>query len=75
VFARIGALDQTITQTEPCKVIKTDPERGRELITSLVQELATIDLMLEPLLPETSKKIIDAIMANNKPDNLFLRKD
>jgi hypothetical protein len=40
-----------------------------------VQELATIDLMLEPLLPETSKKIIDAIMANKKPDNLFLRKD
>ncbi|MGC9602267.1 MAG: methionine--tRNA ligase [Minisyncoccia bacterium] len=75
VFERIGALDQTITHTEPFKVIKTDPEHGRELIASLVQELATIDLMLEPLLPETSKKIIGAIIANKKPENLFPRKD
>jgi methionyl-tRNA synthetase len=75
VFARIGVLDQTITQTEPFKVVKTDPERGRKLIASLVQELATIDLMLEPLLPQTSQKIIDAIMANKKPANLFARKE
>lgn len=75
VFFRIGALDQTITQTEPYKVVKTDPERGRELIAELIKELAAIDLMLEPLLPQTSKKIIDAIMANKKPGNLFARKD
>ena len=75
VWSRIQALDQTITQTEPFKVVKVDPERGRELIVELVKELAAIDLMLEPLLPATSQKIIDAIMANKKPENLFPRKE
>src|SRR3569623_1288929 len=75
IFMRIQALDQHITATEPFKVIKTDPEKGRELIANLVKELAAIDLLLEPIMPETSKKIIDAIMANKKPENLFARKD
>lgn len=75
VFTRIQALDQTITQTEPFKVVKTDPERGRELITNLVKELAAVDLLLEPFMPQTSQKIIDAIVANKKPENLFARKD
>jgi len=75
IFARIQALDQTITQTAPFKVVKTNPEEGRDLITELVKELAAIDLLLEPFMPETSQKIIDAIMANKKPTNLFVRKD
>jgi methionyl-tRNA synthetase len=75
IFSRIQALDQSITHTEPFRVIKTDPEKGKELITNLVKELATIDLLLEPIMPDTSKKIIDAIVANKKPENLFLRKD
>jgi methionyl-tRNA synthetase len=75
VWSRIQALDQAITQSEPFKVIKVEPARGRELIIELVKELAAIDLMLEPLLPATSKKIIDAIMANKKPENLFPRKE
>jgi methionyl-tRNA synthetase len=75
VFMRIQALDQRITTTEPFKVIKTDPQKGKEIITSLVKELAAIDLLLEPIMPETSGKIIEAIMANKKPENLFARKD
>ncbi len=75
VWSRIQSLDQQITETAPFKVIKTDPEKGKSLIANLVQELALIDLMLEPLLPQTSLKIIEAIMANQKPQNLFPRKD
>ena len=75
IFMRIQALDQTITQTAPFKVIKTNPEEGRNLITELVKELAAIDLMLEPLMPETSGNIIEAIMTNKKPETLFPRKD
>ncbi len=75
VASRIQALDQEITRTEPFKVVKTDPEKGKEIITGLVKELAAIDLLLEPIIPETSKKIIEAIMANKKPENLFGRKD
>jgi methionyl-tRNA synthetase len=74
VWSRIQALDRKITETEPFKLIKTDPENGRELIAELVRELAAVDLMLEPLLPQTSKKIIDTIVTNKKPETLFPRK-
>lgn len=75
VWQRIAALDQKITETEPFRVVKTDPEKGKAIITELVAELAYIDQMLEPVIPQTSKKIIDAIIANKKPENLFPRKD
>ena len=75
VWGRIQALDKKITETEPFKLVKTDAEAGKKLIAELVKELAAIDLMLEPFMPETSKKIIDAIVANKKPENLFPRKD
>ncbi len=75
VWGRIQALDQKINQTEPFKVVKTEPERGRALIEEMVHELAAIDLMLEPIMPDTSGKIIAAIIANKKPENLFPRKE
>jgi methionyl-tRNA synthetase len=75
VWSRIQALDQKITETAPFKVVKEDVGKGRKIITELVKELAAIDLLLEPIIPETSKKIIEAIMANKKPENLFPRKD
>ncbi len=75
IWARIGALDEKITSTAPFKLVKTDEAAGKKIIEELVVELAAIDLMLEPIMPETSRKIIEAITANKKPDNLFARKD
>lgn len=75
VWSRIQDLDRKITTTAPYKLIKEDPEKGKALIAELVRELAAIDLMLEPIIPGTSKVIIEAIMANKKPTNLFLRKE
>lgn len=75
VWERIKILDQQITDTAPFKVIKTNPEEGRELILALTQELYTIGRMLNPFMSETSKIIKDAVVANKKPENLFARKD
>jgi methionyl-tRNA synthetase len=75
IAGKIQALDQKINQTEPFKVVKTDKEKGRAIIVELVKELAFIDEMLEPILPQTSRAIIDAIIANKKPANLFPRKE
>lgn len=75
VWQKIQALDQKINQTEPFKLVKSDPEQGRAIITELVRELAFIDEMLEPIVPQTSKRIIEAIIANKKPENLFPRKE
>lgn len=75
VWGRISALDRKITETAPFKIVKTDLPKAQELITELTTELAYIDQMLEPILPATSKKIIDAIVANKKPENLFPRRE
>ena len=75
LWSRIQALDQKINQTEPFKLVKTDKEKGERLIAELVRELAAIDLLLEPIVPATSKKIIEAVIANKKPENLFPRKE
>ncbi|MDO8566670.1 MAG: methionine--tRNA ligase [bacterium] len=73
IWARIQKLDQTITETEPFKIVKSNPEMGKKLIDEHRIELLKIARRLEPFMPDTSKKIIDAIRANKKPDNLFPR--
>lgn len=75
IWERITLLDQKITDTEPFKVIKTNPEVGKELIMALTQELYGVARMLQPFLPQTSEKIKQAIVANKKPETLFPRKE
>ncbi len=73
VWKRINALDERIQLEEPFKVIKVDAEKGKEMIRGIVIELYTIGRMLSPLMPETSRRIKEAVMANTKPENLFPR--
>jgi methionyl-tRNA synthetase len=75
IWSRIGALDEKITHTEPFKVVKGDPAMGRALIAELATELYLVARLLNPFMPETNEKLKEAILANKKPDNLFLRKE
>ncbi len=76
VWGKVQELDQTIQSTEPFKVVKVDEAKGKELITDLVVKLHVIALMLVPIMPETSAKILAQIKANKKPEvPLFLRKE
>ena len=76
VWRRVNALDQKIQQTEPFKVVKVDEEKGKQLISEMVVELYTIARMLNPIMPDTNKKIKECIQANKKPETpLFLRRD
>jgi methionyl-tRNA synthetase len=74
-WSRIQALDLKITETAPFKVVKTDLEKGKAIITELVVELAQIDVMLEPIIQSSAHKIWLAIKENKKPENLFPRKE
>jgi methionyl-tRNA synthetase len=74
VWGRIQALDQHIQNTEPFKVVKVDAEKGRELIAGLCAELYHIARLLQPLLPQTSDIIKEAVLVNKKPENMFPRK-
>ena len=73
IWGRIKLLDQQITDTQPFKVVKNNTEEGKELIAGLVAELAGVAKMLEPIMPATSRKILDAIKQNKKPETLFPR--
>jgi len=73
VWQKIGELDQKITDTEPFKLIKKDPQKAKQIVKDLVQGLFEVAEMLESALPESPEKIKQAIHSNKKPKNLFER--
>lgn len=76
VWNKISALDQKIQETQPFKLVKTDKEKGIQIIAELVQGLAEVADLLIPLLQSTAEKIKEAIKTNKTPTTpLFLRKD
>ena len=76
IWEKIGDLDKKIQTTEPFKLVKTDLEAGKKLISEMILELYTIARMLNPIMPETNEKLKALIRANKKPSEpLFLRKD
>ena len=76
VWNLIDILDKYIQESQAFKVIKTDEQKGKELIKEYVTKLYTVAKGLECFLPETSKKIQELIKANKKPEQpLFLRKE
>lgn len=75
IWKKISKLDLKIQETQPFKLIKTEPEKAKEILRELVSGLNQIAIMLKPFLPETSEKIIKAIEVNKMPEPLFLRKE
>ena len=75
VWGRIQSADKRVADEKPFDLMKTNPEKGRQVIFELTQELYSIGRMLNPFMPETCEKIKKAVMGNKKPDNLFPRKD
>ncbi len=53
--ARLG--NKYLTDTEPWKIFKENPERVKDIIHNSVQIVANISILCEPFLPFTSKKI------------------
>jgi methionyl-tRNA synthetase len=76
IWNDIGFLDKYIQENRPFNKIKENPEEAKKDIKVLLYHLFGIALKLEPLLPETSKKIKDLIKNNTMPEKpLFMRKD
>ncbi len=73
IWSHIQHLDERISETEPFKLIKTNPEEAKIIIGELRAELLHIGRLLLPSMPETSTVIRAAVRANKKPDNLFPR--
>ena len=76
IWSEITALDTMIQDKQPFKLVKTDPEAGKEVIRELVTRLYGAAHMLEPILPETAQKIKELINGHAMPrEPLFLRKE
>lgn len=79
IWDHIAQADAFIQEKKPFTMVKSeDPaevERGRNIISRLVQHLSQTATHLEPFMPATAEAIHEAIRANTKPENLFARKD
>src|SRR3989339_35004 len=76
IWQKIAEADKMIQEMQPFKLVKSDKEKGVEIIKDLVVKVFIISCLLEPIMPETSKKIKDLIKNNKSPETpLFLRKD
>lgn len=75
LFEHVAKGDEFMTEQEPYKKIKDEATKAEGLadIEKLVRHLAKLAVHLEPVLPETSTKILTAVQENKKPDNLFPR--
>lgn len=73
IWSLINSADAKITETEPFKLIKSDPDAARIILGELRADLLHIGRLLLPFMPETSATIRAAVRANQKPDNLFNR--
>ncbi len=73
IWTLIGDADQRMTDEAPFKVVKTDKEKGKKIISELVVEVYKIGRLLNPFMPETNKIIKETVLANKKPETMFPR--
>jgi methionyl-tRNA synthetase len=73
IWLGIQKLYEKITETEPFKLIKTEPEAAKTIIADLRLQLISIGYALSAFMPETAEIIIEAVKVNKKPENLFAR--
>lgn len=76
IWDEIRELDLYIADNAPFKKVKVDAEGAHADLRHVTQGLARIAVLLAPIMPDTSAKIIDLIKTKQKPvEPLFLRKD
>jgi methionyl-tRNA synthetase len=73
IWDRIGKADERMTNEEPFKLIKTEPEKAKHIIGELAVEVYWIGRLLYACMPEANVKITEAVKENKKPENLFPR--
>lgn len=61
-------MDKKIQSTEPFRVVKSDPEKGKELIAELVRNLHTMATALELFLPRTARDILSLVAEHKMPE-------
>ncbi|MBX9765375.1 methionine--tRNA ligase [Patescibacteria group bacterium] len=77
LLGAISTEDEYIQRTQPFKKVKSEnPEEKAQAISDierLAKQVSWLAIHLEPFVPETSAKILEAVRTNKKPENLFPR--
>ena len=68
VMRAVSELDVYIQETAPFKVVKTEPEKGAELIVEMIERLHSIAFLLRPFLPRTAEEILRLIREHKMPE-------
>ena len=63
-LARLG--NKYLTENEPWKIFKTDPDRVKTVMNISLQITANLAVLSEPFLPFTSKKLYKMLNLKNK---------
>lgn len=74
IWDHVAKIDKEISETEPYKLIKSEPEKAKKLLHEYIMRLNLIGRMLRPIMPTTSDIILSSIHNNKKPDIMFERK-
>jgi methionyl-tRNA synthetase len=75
LWAEITDLDKYISDTEPFKTFKVDPDKARADVHHVITGLARVSVLLQPIMPSTAEKIKELIIKREKPEvPLFIRK-
>jgi methionyl-tRNA synthetase len=74
IWEIVSRLEKYIQEKEPFKKIKENEVEAKEDIQHLMRETWRIGIMLQPLMPETSEKMIKAFRDKEAIGNLFPRK-
>jgi len=73
VWQLISASDEYIEKNKPWQLIKSQPEKFKQVISELLITLKGIASLLGPFMPETSEKILKQLKQNKKIEALFPR--
>ncbi len=61
IWLLIRQLNQFIDATKPWEVVKTDPDKARELTYQLLEALRHIGFAIFPLIPDTGSRLLDSL--------------
>jgi methionyl-tRNA synthetase len=73
VWQLIRAGDEFVDRNKIWELVKTDSEKAKKILGTLLEALKEISQLLEPFMPETSEKIRKQIRQNKKTAVLFPR--
>jgi len=73
IWRLIGVCDEYIEKNKPWQLVKDNQKKFSQVISSLLNTIKEITVLLEPFMPDTSKKILSQLKGNKKAEALFPR--